>query len=1396
MAKGMEAAPIVIKLYSKPEVPQVTIDIKNLFSDRDKCENESESSFSGFESEDKPGSSCRKKRYVKKSQKRSQKQTFMERSYQQTNESMGGYMPCTCGGDTSIVKLSGPRKYSLSERQIIEKTGSPQTMQPSKVVSPPGTSITSSSRSNHCDTNQSKANKYIRKVIVLHKDFFDIPYMTPNKHGSLNNRSPGKKSYGLIRDSNCQKNYKTITKKVSFVSKTGQASELSKDSNCLVKIDGNKKCNVYRFVHSERTVEKSSSVLYSSQTNSTHLTTTLSQALLPKILPSNPNVTEDVTTVGEVNEHNDVTPSCFPSEHDYCFSSATSLQGSCLNCKVTPVSHTACANVSRACQSFTSKSSSESAQGSEDFTCRETEAAQIMLDLFYSGSSADVENNGCYDPGARNLEKVSHSAVIGDEHEGPEERAETNEHAIPNNSSLHRKSCHNLERMTDIQPLEGILIASNNLRRMSHYNHGNTDTLNVDRPPRAGLRSHMCSSLRKLVSAQKLYGAIGEVKEVPSVVQKSIVDKQRIYKRATDDIISDQKFRNVKKKSNKVQTSYSQKCKRFQSSLVKSSEKSREIHKLKEKIPGRSKFKEYHTGSKVKRSKKEGNNNEELVFTYFQNENDQSCESEDSLISGTTDADEITTFRYGEMEIGYKASNGGLIEARIPDGNRDPVEQHILLSALGLNKRQNPRTCKLQDISPSHIVHRTGNITAFVRRLQECQIVLKDCCKILKNKEHLSSDVTKNDRDEDVKSSPVRETETTYTNLYSPVSNFSFEGFPTPDIEIAEDFTMSDLECGEELRYPATTAKREDDKLRALDSFPQNRNIQEPRGLFRGRTDYEDANTNKLHSEGGFQQMRCENKVNKLQKGNLSQNIDKKCNPEQVSQPVISSSQEAYSSNENSCPGVKDEQGEGIISITKRNEVIRNRCLSCGKSCFTKAKLKRHVTRNHGIGNQFNQKDEISHRCRGPCLEATMRKSAKLEMSNVMLIHSTELITASKPVESYEDLSRALSQKNCDNNNNLEIPYVNMQDEKVFCMKQKCKESLMKGKERIDKVNLSSGSCQIIEPCIVSNMTDNTETIASNSPQKRKLKSTLEDNSSLCEQLRVLLEPYIKKEETIIQGRDLELWSNDGRTETIPPENILISLLSPNHPRYEVDKRNTKKSQQKNFANEVNLGPEQKEGLFPVSNREGKKVICRRKRHRTIVINGKRWYPCSVCKHKFSTSGDLSRHMRKHTGERPYKCLICSSSFKEKGALNRHNEVHKGSRPYACRICDSKFTQKIHLKTHLRIHTGEKPFRCEQCGKVFSRVDHLKGHLNTHTSDRPYKCKICFRAFKCCANLSNHKRTHDEYKHYKCQYCPAAFRVSNSLKVHLRFHTIERQVNCQKLYIENSLRKQSVSKLL
>ena len=66
---------------------------------------------------------------------------------------------------------------------------------------------------------------------------------------------------------------------------------------------------------------------------------------------------------------------------------------------------------------------------------------------------------------------------------------------------------------------------------------------------------------------------------------------------------------------------------------------------------------------------------------------------------------------------------------------------------------------------------------------------------------------------------------------------------------------------------------------------------------------------------------------------------------------------------------------------------------------------------------------------------------------------------------------------------------------------------------------------------------------------------------------------------------------------------------------------------------------------------------------------GEGLYQCSHCSKGFSASGNLNRHMRRHTGDRSYRCSYCECSFIENYVLTRQLRIPNMEKQYHYTIC-------------------------------------------------------------------------------------------------------------------------------
>ena len=91
----------------------------------------------------------------------------------------------------------------------------------------------------------------------------------------------------------------------------------------------------------------------------------------------------------------------------------------------------------------------------------------------------------------------------------------------------------------------------------------------------------------------------------------------------------------------------------------------------------------------------------------------------------------------------------------------------------------------------------------------------------------------------------------------------------------------------------------------------------------------------------------------------------------------------------------------------------------------------------------------------------------------------------------------------------------------------------------------------------------------------------------------------------------------------------------------------------------------------------------------------------------------LKTHLLKSHNEGAWLiCHICQKKFSHSGQLKDHLRRHKGVKPFVCSECPKRFCSASDLKSHQPVHLDVKQFCCGKCGKDFARKHTVKRHFN------------------------------------------------------------------------------------
>ncbi|KAG5263332.1 hypothetical protein AALO_G00263710 [Alosa alosa] len=101
--------------------------------------------------------------------------------------------------------------------------------------------------------------------------------------------------------------------------------------------------------------------------------------------------------------------------------------------------------------------------------------------------------------------------------------------------------------------------------------------------------------------------------------------------------------------------------------------------------------------------------------------------------------------------------------------------------------------------------------------------------------------------------------------------------------------------------------------------------------------------------------------------------------------------------------------------------------------------------------------------------------------------------------------------------------------------------------------------------------------------------------------------------------------------------------------------------------------------------------------HYELIMDGKTFYVCIVCKRPYVCLTSLRRHFNTHSWEKKYPCHYCDKVFALAEYRTKHEISHTGERRYQCLLCNETFMNYQLLSSHCKqVHNQDPSGRKEK----------------------------------------------------------------------------------------------------
>ncbi|CAB1325588.1 unnamed protein product, partial [Coregonus sp. 'balchen'] len=114
-------------------------------------------------------------------------------------------------------------------------------------------------------------------------------------------------------------------------------------------------------------------------------------------------------------------------------------------------------------------------------------------------------------------------------------------------------------------------------------------------------------------------------------------------------------------------------------------------------------------------------------------------------------------------------------------------------------------------------------------------------------------------------------------------------------------------------------------------------------------------------------------------------------------------------------------------------------------------------------------------------------------------------------------------------------------------------------------------------------------------------------------------------------------------------------------------------------------------GIHKKQGTPSKKTKTEQEDHYELIMDGKTFFVCVVCKRPYVCMTSLRRHFNTHSWEKKYPCHYCDKVFALAEYRTKHEIHHTGERRYQCLLCNEMLINYQLLSTHCKQAHNQDP---------------------------------------------------------------------------------------------------------